>query len=124
MSTKFDKMIEIITAMKEGKELQCRLANSLDNWTMTEEKTPNFQEYDYRIYHVMPKFRVSLMFDASFDYYYTFTINKESDEQTLQETPKFVNWVTPWIICSVDNSPDTHSDTAVKYRDRIVTPTY
>ena len=124
MSTKFDKMIEIISAMKEGKEIQCRRLNSRDEWTLTTANSPNFRGFEYRVYHVMPKFRVALMFDAAFDYYYTFTINKESDEQTLQETPKFVNWVTPWITCSVDNSPDTHSETVVKYRDRIVTPTY
>ena len=124
MSTKFNKMIEIITAMKEGKKIQCRLANSLDKWTMTEEKTPNFQEYDYRIFQAMPKFRVALMFDKRRDYYYTFKVDKEEDEEDLQIISEFVKWVTPWITCSVDNSPEKPSEIVKKYRDRIVTPTY
>lgn len=126
MSTKFDKMIEIITAMKEGKKIQCRFANSMDRWTLTDMNQPNFQEYEYRIYHAMPKFRVALMFDADLDYYYTFTVNKESDEQALQETPKFINWVTPWITCeetegtmrNVEN--ESPEECKSPQRDRIV----
>ncbi len=104
MSTKFDKMIEIITAIREGREIQCRFANSIDKWTLTDILEPNFQEYEYRIYPAMPKFRVALMFDANLDYYYTFTVNKESQEQTLQETPKFISWVTSWITCSLPDN--------------------
>lgn len=118
MSTKFDKMIKIIKAMEEGLPIQCRLANSLDTWTITEERTPNFQEYEYRILQAMPKFRVALMFDKTRESYYTIKIDDEEDEQDLTLISDFVEWVTPWITCIV------RTESTIKQRDNIVSPRY
>lgn len=91
-----DHMIDIFTAIKEGKEIQYRRI-STSGWTDVDiKKIPNFEKYEYRVKPNSRKYRVGLFKNV----YHYYTITMANDEQAnLREKfdDTFVRWLSDWI---------------------------
>ncbi len=97
----YDEMIDIINAMKRQVKLQKRLYNIPEKeWVITEDTTPDFLNYEYRIYNTIPKPAiVGLFFDGN--KYFPMLITQDnkanfdiSVKSIVKDDPYFRKWVT------------------------------
>lgn len=93
----YDYMIEILTALKEGKVIQ-RIDETTDVWIdHNEEELPKFDNYEYRIKPISSRYRVALFKDGN-NFYYPVIVNKEEVAENCEsESAFFVRWLSDWI---------------------------
>lgn len=91
----YDNIIKILTAMKEGKQIQVEQYENV--WRdLTDEDFPNFKYVRYyRIKPEVKKYRVGLM-DFDIEDRLLIVARSESDATELESDPDFVKWLTDW----------------------------
>lgn len=91
-------MIEILTALKNGKTIQVR---RLKDWydIKIENYIPKFNDYEYRIKPEIKSYRIAIMNSHCGDPKYNFPIIVHSEETAIQKQsdPDFVCWRTDWM---------------------------
>ena len=95
----YDYMIEIITALKEGKQIQYKPMFDLvfGGWIDFDiNDLPDFARYEYRIKPIAKKYRVALI-DPKIAPVYPRIMQDEQCAKLLENSLGFVRWSTDWI---------------------------
>ncbi len=93
----YDHMIDILTAIKEGKEVQRRGKNEGD-WILHDiSELPKFVDYEYRIKPKSNKYKVALFKDGKDFWYPMLVVNDEVAERVETDDNAFVKWLTDWV---------------------------
>lgn len=91
----YDYMIEIITALKEGKQIQ--YSQFYEVWLeFNNNELPNFTQFVYRIKPEQKKYRVGLI-DPKTAPVFPLIIKDEQSAIRLELASGFVGWSTDWI---------------------------
>ncbi len=92
----YNYMIEILTALKEGKDVQYRAGHS-SGWVLHDEvDIPNFDKYEYRIKPDTVRCKVGLFKDET-NFMYADLIQEYAFERTESDNESFVRWLTDVI---------------------------
>ena len=89
------ELLPVIQAFSEGKEIECRIINSNNKWTVNVAPTWHPQ-IEYRIAPEKKWYRVAL-FDG-----YTITADDIEEEKQTEVSEYFVKWLTPRVYYEVD----------------------
>lgn len=92
----YDHMINILTAIKEGQEVQYR-DEDMGEWTLHDiNELPRFVNYEYRIKPASNKYRVGLFMTKNG--YHTLTVSSDGTADLREHNdPTFVKWLTDWV---------------------------
>lgn len=117
MKNVFEYMIEIITAIRDGKTIQ--YLDQTSTWVNCDDRhLPCFDEFKYRIKPKITCYKVALFKDGKDFCYPMLVTNDEVAERIENDDGAFVRWLTDWV--EYDTGMGTHR----KYRDNIVSPKY
>ena len=90
----YDYMIEILTALKNGKTIQVR---RMKDWydIKVENYIPKFNDYEYRVKSDIKSYRIAILTE-NYNRYPVVVYSEEFGIQ-LQTDPRFVCWHTDWM---------------------------
>lgn len=92
----YDHMIEILTALKEDKDVQYR-TGGVDDWILhNKDDLPKFHFYVYRIKPDVVRCKVGLFKDET-NFTYTDIIQEYAIRRCELDDASFVRWLTDWI---------------------------
>lgn len=114
----YDYMINILEALKEGKDIQYRTEKNEPWIDHNKEELPRFVDYEYRIKPKIARYKVGLFKDETGFCYASLIPENIVNRGDVAENIYFIKWLTDWI------EHDTYIGTPFKQRDNIVSPKY
>ena len=96
IDTMIDYMIDILTAMKEGKKIQHRKENTKIWIDHDENILPSFDTYEYRIKPEVKSYRIAIM-NSDSNSRYPIIVHTEETGIQIQSDYNFICWHTDWM---------------------------
>lgn len=97
-----DYMIEILTALKEGKAVQRENETTKEWMDHNNNIIPSFDKYIYRIKPDVKIISCKLALMKNLSSYYTVSADSHKEERMFETSSYFVKWLTDWITYEIE----------------------
>ncbi len=108
-NTDYDYMIEVLTALKDGKTIQVRrIKEWYDIDINIENYIPKFNDYEYRIKPESRTINVRMALMQNGELVYTETVNDTEEENNLEKYFNYFQyWLTDWETYNIIPNKDS-----------------